>query len=82
MRLIIELLIAAIFMLLVASPTIEFNPFKIQFERGYFTIGIILIGIGLAFIMHQSKLQGQKEGIDATVEVIQEILIDEKKNLN
>lgn len=74
LKLIIPLIILIAALLYAAEPKINFHPFKIQFARGWFVLGITLIGIGVGLVRYQGYNDGTKKGVDAAFTYIKELI--------
>lgn len=68
--------IAAI--LWIAEMKISISPFKVQFIKGWFALGMALIGIGIGLIRYQSYKDGVAEGIGGTFKYLKEEVKKEK----
>jgi hypothetical protein len=61
-------------LLYIAEPKITFHPFKIQFAKGWFALGMMLIGFGIALVRYQGYRDGTKAGVDATFSYFKEVI--------
>jgi small neutral amino acid transporter SnatA (MarC family) len=79
MKTVLLLIIAIVSILITSNFSIHFKPFKISFESPYMAIGIILFGIGLGFLMYQSRIDGEKKGFEHCIELLKEINKESKE---
>lgn len=57
-------------LLYVAEPKINLYPFKVQFTKGWFALGMALIGLGIGLVRYQGYKDGVAEGVKETFEYL------------
>ncbi len=62
----------------IAEPKISLYPFKIQLARGWFALGMALIGIGIGLVRYQGYKDGANKGIDAAFTYMKELVKKEE----
>lgn len=77
-KIIILAAIVTLSLLFVASPKISFKPFSVTFTTGWFALGILLVGVGIALIRYQGYKDGANAGIDTTFKYLKELIKKEK----
>lgn len=66
-------------LLYIAETKVTYNPFKITFAKGWFAVGMALIGLGIGFIRYQAHKDGVKDGIKGSFEYLKEEIKKEIK---
>lgn len=74
LKLTIYSIIAIAAILWIAEPKINLYPFKVQFTKGWFALGMALIGFGIGLVRYQGYKDGAAKGIDATFSYFKEMV--------
>jgi cell division protein FtsB len=70
---ILQIIIFLVCILFVSRPTVNFRPFSLQFERGYYALGLFLVLLGVQFIVHGIRKETKMEMYDFLEDKISEL---------
>lgn len=76
---IIHSVILILILIFVSRIYISIHPFKIGFEKPYLGIGVFLLTVGILLISHQYYIDGKKDGINFSKDVIKEVMKEEEE---
>jgi hypothetical protein len=71
-KIILYAIVAIVALLWIAEPKITISPFKVQLTRGWFMLGMALIGLGIGFVRYQGYKDGAASGIDTAFKYFKE----------
>jgi len=75
---IIYSVVLILILIFVSRINISIHPFKIGFEKPYLGVGVFLLCVGLVLISCQSYIDGKKDGLNFSKEVIKEVMKEEE----
>lgn len=74
LKLTIYSILAIAAVLWIAEPKVSLYPFKVQFARGWFALGMALIGIGIGLVRYQGYSDGVANGVGCAFDYIKELV--------
>lgn len=75
---IIYSVVLILILVFVSRINISIHPFKIGFEKPYLGVGVFLLTVGIVLISCQSYIDGKKDGLNFSKEVIKEVIKEEE----